>query len=74
MRIRKRRNMPVTPFRRCGGVLTSGVVRVATWARVFHSIIGHEHYGAAGGRLLHTGETMQWTAPDVLVVPWWRVL
>ena len=33
-------------------------------------------YGAAArsGLLLHTGEALEWLAPDVLAVPWWRVL
>jgi uncharacterized protein len=26
------------------------------------------------GLLLHTGEQIEWLAPDVLAVPWWRVL
>lgn len=26
------------------------------------------------GLLLHTGSTLDWLAPDVLAVPWWRVL
>ncbi len=26
------------------------------------------------GLLLHTGSTIDWLAPDVLAVPWWRVL
>ena len=25
------------------------------------------------GLLLHTGETFQWLAPDVLAAPWWSV-
>ena len=25
------------------------------------------------GLLLHTGKTIEWLAPDVLAVPWWRV-
>ena len=29
---------------------------------------------ARSGLLLHTGETTEWLAPDVLAVPWWRVL
>ncbi len=35
-----------------------------------------EEYGrkARAGLLLHTGSTMEWLAPDVLAVPWWRVL
>jgi len=27
-----------------------------------------------GGLLLHTGTTLEWIAPDVLAVPWWRVV
>jgi predicted AAA+ superfamily ATPase len=27
-----------------------------------------------GGLLLHTGSTLEWLTPDVLAVPWWRVL
>lgn len=29
---------------------------------------------ARAGLLIHTGETLEWLAPDVLAVPWWRVL
>ncbi len=29
---------------------------------------------ARAGLLLHTGSTLEWIAPDVLAVPWWRVL
>jgi len=29
---------------------------------------------ARAGLLLHTGDTLEWLAPDVLAVPWWRVL
>lgn len=28
---------------------------------------------ARAGLLLHTGTTIEWLAPDVLAVPWWRV-
>lgn len=33
-------------------------------------------YGAAAraGLLLHSGTKLEWLAPDVLAVPWWRVL
>ena len=33
-------------------------------------------YGARAraGLLLHTGSTIEWLAPDVLAVPWWRVM
>ncbi len=32
-------------------------------------------YGKAArtGLLLHTGTAIEWLAPDVLAVPWWRV-
>jgi hypothetical protein len=26
------------------------------------------------GLLLHTGNTREWLAPDVLATPWWRIL
>lgn len=29
---------------------------------------------ARAGLLLHTGETVEWLAPDVLAAPWWRVV
>jgi predicted AAA+ superfamily ATPase len=29
---------------------------------------------ARAGLLLHTGNTLEWLAPDVLAVPWWKVL
>ena len=29
---------------------------------------------ARAGLLLHGGETTEWLAPDVLAVPWWRIL
>jgi predicted AAA+ superfamily ATPase len=35
-----------------------------------------KEYGkkARTGLLLHTGNTLEWLAPDVLAAPWWRVL
>jgi hypothetical protein len=35
-----------------------------------------QEYGrkARAGLLLHTGRTVEWLSPDVLAVPWWRVL
>lgn len=35
-----------------------------------------QEYGkkARAGLLLHTGGAIEWLAPDVLAVPWWRVL
>jgi predicted AAA+ superfamily ATPase len=29
---------------------------------------------ARAGLLLHTGSALEWLAPDVLAVPWWRLL
>ena len=29
---------------------------------------------ARAGLLLHTGRKLGWLTPDVLAVPWWRVL
>ena len=33
-------------------------------------------YGARSraGLLLHSGDTLEWLAPDVLAAPWWRVV
>jgi predicted AAA+ superfamily ATPase len=35
-----------------------------------------QEYGDAArvGLLLHTGEAVEWLLPDVLAVPWWRVI
>lgn len=35
-----------------------------------------QEYGrkARAGLLLHTGRTVEWLTPDVLAVPWWRML
>ncbi|MBI2959004.1 MAG: DUF4143 domain-containing protein, partial [Betaproteobacteria bacterium] len=35
-----------------------------------------DEYGkkSRAGLLLHTGTALEWLAPDVLAVPWWRVL
>lgn len=35
-----------------------------------------KEYGdqARSGLLLHTGDTVEWLTPDVLAVPWWRVI
>jgi predicted AAA+ superfamily ATPase len=43
----------------------------ATHLRTFRAEYGPK---ARAGLLLHTGLTMEWLAPDVLAVPWWRVL
>jgi predicted AAA+ superfamily ATPase len=39
--------------------------------RTFRSEYGKK---ARAGLLLHTGGTLEWLAPDVLAVPWWKVL
>ncbi len=39
--------------------------------RTFRAEYGEK---ARSGLLLHTGKTLDWIAPDVLAVPWWRVL
>lgn len=39
--------------------------------RSFRSEYGRR---ARAGLLLHTGSAMEWIAPDVLAVPWWRVV
>ena len=39
--------------------------------RTFRAEYGNR---ARAGLLLHTGSTIEWLAPDVLAVPWWRVL
>lgn len=39
--------------------------------RTFRSEYGRK---ARAGLLLHTGRTLEWLAPDVLAVPWWRVV
>jgi hypothetical protein len=41
-----------------------------------HLLTFRTEYGrkARAGLLLHTGNTLQWIAPDVLAAPWWYVL
>jgi uncharacterized protein len=39
--------------------------------RTFRAEYGRK---ARAGLLLHTGNMLEWLAPDVLAVPWWRVL
>ena len=39
--------------------------------RTFRAEYGNK---ARAGLLIHTGTVMEWLAPDVLAVPWWRVL
>lgn len=43
----------------------------ATHLRSFRAEYGKR---SRAGLLLHTGSTLDWLAPDVLAVPWWRVL
>ena len=42
-----------------------------THLRTFRQEYGRK---ARAGLLLHTGRTVEWLTPDVLAVPWWRVL
>ena len=39
--------------------------------RAFRAEYGSE---ARAGLLLHTGSALEWLAPDVLAVPWWKLL
>ncbi len=43
----------------------------AAHLRTFRAEYGKK---ARAGLLLHTGNTVEWLAPDVLAAPWWRVL
>ena len=43
----------------------------ATHLRSFRKEYGKK---ARAGLLLHTGGAFEWLAPDILAVPWWRVL
>lgn len=43
----------------------------AAQLRSFRREYGKE---ARAGLLVHTGSTLEWLAPDVLAVPWWRLL
>ncbi|RPH76351.1 MAG: DUF4143 domain-containing protein [Candidatus Rokuibacteriota bacterium] len=45
-------------------------LRDAAPLRAFRTEYGK---AARAGLLLHTGSTVEWLAPDVLAVPWWRV-
>ncbi len=38
------------------------------------SFIAEYGKAARAGLLLHAGTTMEWLAPNVLAVPWWRVI
>ncbi len=46
-------------------------LRDAAHLRTFRAEYGEQ---ARAGLLLHTGDTIEWIAPDVLAAPWWRVL
>lgn len=46
-------------------------LRDAAHLRTFRAEYGSM---ARAGLLLHTGRSVEWLAPDVLAVPWWRVL
>ena len=54
-------------------VKTSSRIRLgdAAHLRTFRA-----EYGKASraGLLLHTGSAVEWLTPDVLAVPWWRIL
>ena len=43
----------------------------ATHLRSFRAEYGKR---SRAGLLLHTGSVTEWLAPDVLAVPWWRVV
>ena len=43
----------------------------ATHLRTFRTEYGKK---SRAGLLLHTGNTLEWLAPDVLAAPWWKVL
>ncbi len=46
-------------------------LRDAAHLRTFRAEYGEK---SRPGLLLHTGDTLDWIAPDVLAAPWWRVL
>ena len=46
-------------------------LRHATHLRTFRTQYAEK---ARTGLLLHTGETLEWITPDVLAVPWWRII
>jgi hypothetical protein len=54
-------------------IKASGRPRLADAAhlRAFRAEYGER---ARAGLLLHAGKTAEWLAPDVLAVPWWRVV
>ena len=46
-------------------------IKDAAHLRSFRAEYGDE---ARAGLLLHTGDAVEWLLPDVLAVPWWRVI
>ena len=63
----------------CGGRLVPVEIKAGARPRLsdaVHLRSFRKEYGktARCGLLIHTGNTMEWLAPDVLAVPWWRVL
>ena len=54
-------------------VKASGCPRLAD-ARHLRTFRMEYRKKARAGLLLHTGKTLEWIAPDVLAVPWWRAL
>ncbi len=62
-----------------GGKLLPIEVKVTSKPRLgdcSHLRTFRQEYGrkARAGLLLHTGRMVEWLTPDVLAVPWWRVL
>ncbi|HUP23106.1 MAG TPA: ATP-binding protein [Thermoanaerobaculia bacterium] len=62
-----------------GGRLVPVEVKATTRPRLgdaAHLRSFRAEYGkkARAGLLVHTGKTVEWLAPDVLAVPWWRVV
>lgn len=67
------------PQRRCRLLLIQIEVKSTARPRLgdaAHLRTFRTEYGkkARAGLLLHTGNTIEWLAPDVLAAPWWRVL
>ncbi|MBL8730031.1 MAG: ATP-binding protein [Planctomycetes bacterium] len=61
-----------------GGSLLPIEVKASTRPRLadaVHLRSFRQEYGkrARAGLLVHTGSTLEWLAPDVLAVPWWRL-
>ena len=54
-------------------IKSTGRPRLADAARL-RSFRAEHGEGARAGLLLHTGSTLEWLAPDVLAVPWFKVL